>query len=63
MIPQNAEIWELASENSLTISDDIMAQAPTWSKALMIAYCLNYNRLTKVNLENRRVRSDQHHQD
>ena len=55
VIPSRSEIWELASESSLTISDEIMAQTPTWSKALMVAYALNYNRLMKATLEKDRV--------
>jgi hypothetical protein len=47
VIPENTEIWELARETSLTISDEIMAQAPTWEKALLIAYAFNYSKLAK----------------
>lgn len=47
MIPQGTEIWELAREDSLTISDEIMAQTVSWEKALLVAYALNYNTLSK----------------
>jgi hypothetical protein len=45
VIPDNTEIWELACETSLEISDEVMAQTPTWEKALLMAYVLNYRKL------------------
>jgi hypothetical protein len=63
VIPNGTDIWELAREDRLEISDEIIAQTSGWDKALMITYALNYNRLMKASMEKSSVRPDQHHQD